>query len=235
VLNLAVASALDDLCTALEARLPAQRPSRDANGHTTVFHAALQDVLRETITTHSRVVFDGDGYAREWAAEATRRGLPNLSDTPAALEALLDPDTATLFEKYGVLSARELQSRHTVHHEAWERTVRMEGYCALDLARTFILPSALAWETRLATAAETAERMGRTSPVHRQLYERVAGQTENFQLAIDELDAALADEQSPSFVVAALDKTRAASDALESMTPDRDWPFPCYGELFFGY
>ena len=233
VLNLAVASTLDDLCAALEARLPAQRQPRDGNGHTAAFHSALQDVLREAIKHHGRVVFGGDGYSPEWMEEAKRRGLPNLSDTPAALKALIDPATIRLFEKYGVLTERELHSRHTVHHEVWHRTILMEGNCALDLARTFLLPSILAWEERLAAAAETAERLGRVNPTRRRLYERVAELTEKFQQAIDALETALADPESSRCIIVALDEVRTVADSLEAITPDRVWPFPCYGELFF--
>ncbi|MDH3345822.1 MAG: glutamine synthetase III, partial [Kiritimatiellaceae bacterium] len=109
VLNTIVAESFDYICTKLEAAVAAG----------TEFNAALQAVLAEIITDHKRILFDGDGYTDEWLEEAAKRGLPNLVDTPAALEALTTDKAKDLFAKYGVLSNDELESRYNTYVECY--------------------------------------------------------------------------------------------------------------------
>src|SRR4051812_25210978 len=104
VLNTIAADAITNLTEALEAKM---------NGGASVEEAVLA-VVKDTWTEHKRIIFSGDNYADEWHAEAEQRGLPNLRTTPEALPALVDPKTEAIFEKFNVLSARELESRYEV-------------------------------------------------------------------------------------------------------------------------
>ncbi len=231
VLNLAMAAALDDRCSAREAKLAERTPHEDASGHSKEFHDAIKEVLRREIKTHRRVVFGGDGYSPEWQEEARRRGLPNLRTTPEALVAMISPEALSLFSRYGVLNEREAMSRYEVYRHAWEQTVGMEGGCALDLARTFIAPAALSLEASLASSVDTARAMGREPGARMKAYNHAAELVERLYAAMDALDAALRGD--PVGVIAALAVLRAIVDKLETITPDAEWPFPCYGELFF--
>ncbi|MCC8191119.1 MAG: glutamine synthetase III [Planctomycetes bacterium] len=231
ILNLAMASALDAMCSEMEAKLADAAPNKDETGHSREFHDALKDVLRREVKAHKRVVFGGDGYGQEWQEEAARRGLPNLRTTPEALPAMISPESLKLFSTYGVLSEREAVSRYEVYRHAWEQTVAMEGGCALDLARTFILPAALANEGSLAAAAETAKAMGRDAGVRIAAYNGVADLVDRLYGAMDAMEAALRGD--PVGIVGQLQVLRAIVDKLETLSPDADWPFPCYGELFF--
>ncbi|MDR2391951.1 MAG: glutamine synthetase III, partial [Planctomycetota bacterium] len=232
ILNLAMANALDEMLDALIAKLPGGKPAApDRGGHTKEFHNALQGVLQEAVKKHKRVVYAGDGYVQSWQEEAAKRGLPNLRSTPEALDVLIRPESIALYEKYGVLSERESRSRHEVYHHTWKQIVEMEGGCALDLAHTFILPAALELESSLAASAETARSLGRNDTVRLAAYNRAAELVEKLYHAMDGLEKALA--ESPGKVVVALASLREVADQLESICPDRVWPFPCYGEMFF--
>ncbi len=233
ILNIAMAKTISEMCDSLASKLPTPMPPKDAAGHTREFHSALTAVLQKEIGAHKRVVFSGDGYSSEWEAEAERRGLPNIKTTPEALLALIEPESIKLFEELGVLNEREVRSRYEVYRHAWNQTVAMEGGCASDLAKTFFLPAALGWEKDLAESAETAKRLGRGEGVRLSAYESVAGLVDGLYEAIANLDRSLGGETLQ--VPEKMRQLRAIVDELESLTPDKDWPFPCYGEMFFGF
>ncbi len=231
ILNLAMAAALDEMCSEMEAKLQDNKPQKDATGHSREFHDALKAVLRKEVSAHKRVIFGGDGYSQDWQEEAARRGLPNLRTTPEALQAYIAPESMQLFAKYNVLSERELLSRYEVFRHAYEQTVAMEGGCTLDLARTFIMPAALASESALAGAAMTAKEMGRDSSVRDKAYATTADLVDRLYKAMDQLEKAL-DGDAPG-MIEATKVVRTIVDKLEAISPDAEWPFPCYGEMFF--
>ena len=116
-LNTAIAESLDDVATKLEAAVAGGKK----------LNAAIQDVLGEIIQQHGAVVFNGDGYSAEWHAEAEKRGLPNYKTTVDALPVLQQPATVALFDKYKVLSPRELHSRYEIYLEQYVKTVNVEA------------------------------------------------------------------------------------------------------------
>ncbi len=136
-LNLLTAASLDKLCTDLEAAL-----DRGEN-----FNNALQTILSDIVKKHKRIIFDGDGYTEAWKKEAARRGLPNLVNTPAALKVLKDPKIVATFEKYGILTPREVESRYEIHKAAYEHIIHYESECALLIARTQVHPAVAEWQS----------------------------------------------------------------------------------------
>jgi len=220
-LNTAVAWALDEINTALEKKLAAG----------TEFNRALQEILTDVVRTHKRIVFDGDNYADAWKQEAARRGLPNLTTTPEALRELTTPATIALFEKYGVLTARELRSRYEAYLHAYEQTIALETACARTMANTQILPAAAAYERDLAAGLAAARGLHRHTGLRRTA-KAVATQIEALLAAVAQADRALETGHSDR-MRAALAAMRAAGDALEQQVPAGQWPFPTYGDLFF--
>jgi glutamine synthetase len=102
VLNTIMAESLDYMASKLEAA---------TGGDPTKLNSAVQTLLKSVIAENKGVIFNGDGYSAEWHAEAEKRGLPNLKNTVESLPVLLKPESIALFEKYGVLSEREVHSR----------------------------------------------------------------------------------------------------------------------------
>jgi glutamine synthetase len=117
-MNTIVAESLDYCATQLE---------KATGGKPEKLNAALQKLLTEIIKEHGAIVFNGDGYSEAWHKEAAKRGLLNLKTTPDALPQLVKPDTKKLFQKYGVLSARELESRYEIYLEQYIKTVATEA------------------------------------------------------------------------------------------------------------
>jgi glutamine synthetase len=163
ILNTIVAESIDNIATQLE----------KSKGS---FNAALASILQKEIKAHKRVIFNGNGYSKEWHAEAAKRGLPNLASTVESLEAMEKPEYKKLFVKYKVLSGREYDSREEINWERYIKVVNIEANAAVDIARTMLLPAVFSYQERLATAiAATKAAAGSTQRGQASLLDRVAG------------------------------------------------------------
>src|SRR5690606_23903071 len=121
---------------------------------------AIQGVLGDIMKTHGDVIFNGDGYSQAWHEEAERRGLPNLKTTVDALPALKRPEAIALFERFSVLTPRELESRYEIYLEQYNKTVNVEATLVARIAKTTILPAALRYQTELATTIASVKEAG---------------------------------------------------------------------------
>lgn len=117
-LNTIVAESLDYVATELE---------KATGGDPAKLSGAVQKLLQSILEQHGRVVFNGDGYSEAWHREAEKRGLPNLKTSVDALPAITSPDAIAVFEKYGVLSPREVHSRQDIYLEQYVKTVNVEA------------------------------------------------------------------------------------------------------------
>ncbi|MDY7110212.1 MAG: glutamine synthetase III [Planctomycetota bacterium] len=235
VLNTIVAESLDYMAGQLERRAGKSPTPRKLE---TAVRALLKDVVRK----HRRVVFDGDNYSEAWAEEAEARGLPNLLTTVDALPALKSKTAMSLFAKYAVLNNRELRARVDVLFEKYNTIRDIEVRTLTGMLRTHVLPGAVRYQTELAEAVAAARSTGLESA---DLERRLKGLIE----MIDELGAAIgaiekavarypADAERRARhvrdkLLPAMDRARAASDALEEVIPDDLWPLPTYAEMLF--
>ncbi len=225
VLNTAVADSLAQLADELETL-----KAGDFDGLTRI----LSVIARE----HKQVLFEGNGYSEEWHAEAERRGLPNNKTTVDALPALTTPKAKAVFAKFGVLSERELLSRVEINWERYVKVQNIEANCALDIARTMILPAAARYLSLLAGASASR---GIAS-----VSERVAGLADALVDAIAALEGAQhaaheagsVEDEARAFadgVIPAQEALRVVVDELETLVDDELWPLPKYWELLFQY
>jgi glutamine synthetase len=232
-LNTMLAESVDYIASKLENATKAGKP----------LNTAIQTVLQEIITEHGSVVFNGDGYSAAWHAEAERRGLPNLKTTPAALPALQKQDVVELFDKYRVLSPRELHSRYEIYLEQYNKSVKVEANVTVKMARTSILPAALRYQTELVSSATAAKSLGLPSS-ELKLTGKLAGLIVDLEKSIDSLETTLggAHDAGDSLkeaqffsdkVLPSMNKVREISDALETLVADDLWPLPTYQEMLF--
>ena len=221
VLNTITAWAIDEICTEIETRMAESK--KDLN-------AVLQGVLQGIIRKHKRILFDGDNYTAEWKAEAARRGLPNLIKTPEALATLEDKKTVSLLEKYGVFSARETKSRYEVYMHAYHQTVTLEGYCALRIARTMILPAAYRYLAELGSTLAALPK-GASAGIPATAKE-IASLAEAVNTEAGKLETAVHAHDSNA-TLDAMSAMRTSVDALENLVPANLWPLPSYAEMLF--
>jgi glutamine synthetase len=163
-MNTIVAESLDFIATRLE---------QATQGDPDRLNAAVQSILREIIEKHGAVIFNGDGYSEAWHQEAERRGLPNLRTTVDALPVLGSEEVIALFEKYGVLSRRELESRLDIYLEQYCKSVNVEALLAVRMARTMIYPAAVRYQSLLAGTCASLKAAGCAADTA--TLERVAG------------------------------------------------------------
>ncbi|MGH2922800.1 MAG: glutamine synthetase type III, partial [Solirubrobacterales bacterium] len=221
VLNTIVAESIDDLADGLEQKLST---GMDLN-------QAVTEVVAATYGANKQICFDGDNYTDEWHAEAEKRGLKNLRTSPDALPEVISDPTVSMFEKYKVLSRRELESRFEVWAEQYAIRANIEAETADSIARTMILPAAKRY---LGLADEAG-------------VEAIEKETRDL---VDALVASLGDlrraNEYPDGVeglelavyardnqVKTMGELREIADKLERIVPDDTWPLPKYSEMLF--
>src|SRR5215204_270309 len=221
VLNTIVAEAIDELSDRLEAKTPAAADLAEA----------VTEVVRDAWADSKRVIFGGDNYAEEWHEEAERRGLKNLHTTPDALPEVLADASVSAFEKYDVLSKRELESRYEVWCEQYITRANIETETAASMARTMLLPAAMrhialveaAGMEALATEARTLTGEFADAITALEEANQYPDGVEGLDLAIYARDNQLT----------ALARVRELGDQLEKIVADDLWPLPKYSEILF--
>jgi glutamine synthetase len=210
------------------------------------FEMALHDLIKETISKHKRVVFNGDGYSDEWVAEAERRGLPNIKCMVDAVPALTTSKAIEIFEKHGVYTEAELESRAEVLYETYAKTIHIEALTMIDMAKKQIVPAAIKYQTGL---AESINEIHAASPsidtsVQETLMSAISENLKKMYVALGELEEVTAKAESMAegpdqghyyhdVVFTAMDALRAPADKLEMLVAKEAWPFPSYGDLIF--
>ena len=221
VLNTIAAEAIDELADQLEAKLA---DSGDLD-------RAVTEVVRDAYGASKRIVFGGDNYSEDWHSEAESRGLKNLSTTVDALPEVLTDQTLSAFEKYEVLSHRELESRYEVWMEQYTMRANIESETAASMARTMLLPAALR-QVALEEAAGMDALASETRALASEFVDAIAAleaanvypdEVEGLDLAIHARDRQLT----------ALERVRELGDALEKLVADDLWPLPKYAEILF--
>jgi glutamine synthetase len=233
VLNTIVAEAIDDMCVALEAALAKGIPFEDA----------LRQLLAGEMPTIKRIIFNGDGYSDGWQEEAAQRGLLNLRTTLDALEPLGDDKNVALFERYGVLSKRELESRHEIMLDTYFKTVNIEGETTAEIARTMVLPAAVRYLNDLLAVTERAKSASAstigTAAIAREVSALIDELATNLATLVErnaDLGGDTLHEKAYHMrdrIVPAMAAVRKVVDRLERVLPDSDWPLPKYRDMLF--
>ena len=236
VLNAIAAESIDELCTELEKELDKKSD----------FNVVLHRVLARELGKVRHIIFNGDGYSEEWQEEAERRGLLNLRTTLDALATLTDAKNLKLFEKYEIMTAREVESRSEIFFDQYFKTVNIEGEMTAEIARTIVVPAAVRYLDDLLDALNNFRQSGSgtgSTKGLQKLIDDLNGTINVLVEALDELDVQNAelggdDVHSKAYhvrdnVVPAMLAVRKACDRLERMVPDDLWPLPRYREMLF--
>ena len=206
------------------------------------FDATLQKLVGDTLTKHSRIIFSGNGYSQEWKEEAARRGLHNLPSTAKALPTYVSPENIDLVTRRGIFTENEFRARHTIHLEAYNKTIGIEARTMMDMALHQILPAALAYCRSLCEGIAAKQPLGLSCKAERQLAQRLSEaadalynhvQTLGFSLDAVPTNPELAVDYYHDVVVPAMAALRKEADTLETLTDKSYWPYPTYSDLLF--
>ena len=209
------------------------------------FDLAVHDLIKEYISEHKRIVFNGNGYSDEWLAEAERRGLPNLTSTVDAIPALITEKSIKLFTKHKVFTEAELRSRAEIKFENYAKTINIEALSTLDIAKKQIVPAVMKYQSQLAKDIISLKEVGVDTSVQKEILDKITAELVKLQAAIAKLAevtekaATLEDDieaQARYYhdeVFAAMQAVREPADVLEMLVAKEAWPFPSYGDLLF--
>jgi glutamine synthetase len=231
-LNVAVTESLDYMATELENAV--------ASGKTLT--EAVAALLPKVIAENKRIIFNGNGYSKEWEREARKRGLLNHKNTVDALPALIDKAAVALFEKYKVLNVRELHARYEVMVEQYNKTVNVEGQLSVLMANRYILPAALEYQKQVAQSVAAVKAAGGKSVEGRKLLGQVTKLTDELRRRTDKLhktlqlhggDAMKHAKHFRDVVIPAMNDLRETADTLETIVPHELWPLATYREMLF--
>ncbi len=226
VLNTIVADAVSALAAELKAKLDAG----------TELDTAVAEIVKATYSAHKRIVFNGDGYSDEWHQEAEHgRKLLNLRTTLDAVHHLTDAKNGALFEKFKVLSDRELAARQEIMYDIYFKTVNIEGETTEYMARTMILPAAVKYLSELHAAGGSKAVRGVAAEVEAaadELFDAVqALSAQNAATGGDEVHEKA--HHMRDQVLPAMSAVRKAADKLEKVVAEQHWPLPTYRQMLF--
>ena len=205
---------------------------------------AIHDLIKEYMTVHRRIVFNGNGYAGEWVEEAERRGLPNIKSMIEAANTLTTDKAVRLFEKFGIFTKVELESREEIIYETYAKTINIEALAMIDMAGKQIIPAVIKYSKSLADTVNAVKAAGADASVQTELLKEVCGNLTAMQTALKKLEkaekeaSAMDDVKAQAFfykdtVKVVMEELRAPADRLEMIVDKEMWPIPTYGELMF--
>lgn len=208
------------------------------------FELAVHDLIKEYMTKHQRIIFNGNGYAKEWEEEAARRGLPNIPSMVEAVDTLITEKSIRLFEKFGIFTEAELHSRAEILYETYAKTINIEALTMMDMANKQIIPAVIKFAGALAEGVISIQTAGGDAGAVSELLKTVTEKLSETKAAAEGLlkvekegsEMPRGKEQAFYYhdkVMAAMNALRKPADELEKLVDKTYWPFPTYADLLF--
>lgn len=234
ILNTAVAEALRQFSEQLK-DVPADK-----------MEAAVHNLLKETVTAHKRIIFNGNGYTEEWLKEADERGLYNLVSTPDALPHFTDTKNKELLISHKIFTEPELYSRYEIKLENYVKTLHIESCTIAEIIQKDLIPAVFTYMEQIAHTASLKKTVVPDISVsgEAELLKKLTALSEGMtaQLSALKTDTARAQE-TPDLLESArmyqktvltdMDKLRSFADEAETLLPETVLPYPAYGKLLF--
>lgn len=208
------------------------------------FELAVHDLIKEYMTKHQRIIFNGNGYSDEWVEEAARRGLPNIKSMVEAVGTLTTDKAVKLFEKFHIFTKAELESRQEVLYETYAKTINIEALTMIDMASKQIIPTVVKYTKSLADTVIAVQEAGIDAAVQMGILKEVSSRLAQAKAALEKLReventaASMPGGKEQAFfykdeVKAAMDALRRPVDELEMLVDKEIWPYPTYADLMF--
>ena len=234
VLNTAVAESLSQIYHALKDVPESERST------------AIEDLLKELIRKHKRILFNGNGYTDAWVAEAEKRGLWNLKSLPDALPQFIAEKNIDLFTRHQIFTKEEIHSRYEIILENYSKTIHIESLTMQDMVKKDFTPALFSYVSEVAKEALAKKKLLPSLPAsyEEQIIKTLTKASEQIATALSNLSAdTLQAEKMEEPLAAAryyhdiilsdMDALRAAVDQAEAIIPGCYLPYPTYDELLF--
>ncbi len=230
ILNTIVAESLDQFADELEG-------AED-------FMSAVKALIKKTFIAHKRIVFNGNGYSDEWVKEAEKRGLLNLQSSPEALPYFRTAKNIALFEKHGIFSALEVESRTDILLENYSKVLNIEALTMIDMTAKDIMPAVTTYIKELSDTAISAKAVGIDAKTQVTVAKKLSDLCAAGYKQLDTLKTKVHKAETISNiqdkamyyrtdVLPAMEALRKTADEMEVNTAEKYWPFPTYGDILF--
>jgi glutamine synthetase len=210
---------------------------------------AVMDVIRKFITVSQDIMFDGNGYSKEWQEEAAKRGIKAVTNVPDAFDVYKEKGTIDLFNKLGVLTPAELESRYEVYNETYVKKLQIEARVIGDICLNHVIPAAVTYQNVLMQSLRGAkevfgEEYKKICKSDIETYKNISGYVNKLSVDVEKLvdarkkanavaDIAKRAKMYSRDVQDQMGKVRNSADHLEMIIDDEMWPLPKYRELLF--
>jgi glutamine synthetase len=218
----------------------------DVLENATDFEKTLDELLRDTVKKHKRIIFSGNNYSKAWEEEAEKRGLLNLKTTVDALPLYASDKNVEMFEKLKVLSKSEILSRTEILLENYSNIVHIEAITALDMARKEIVPAIIKYQSFLLKELKEKKKLSSSfdSRLEESLIDKISRLSGDLYLAIDALNDDLKgyDLTKSNYDKAVycrdvllkdMNEVRAFADEIELIIGKEFYPFPSYEDILY--
>ncbi len=231
ILNTVIADVLEQFADILE--------------NTDDFDKELEKLIKDTISMHKRIIFNGNGYDDSWIEEAKKRGLLNLKTTPDALPYFIKEDNIALFSRQKVLTKEEVYSRYDILMDEYVKQINVEALTMVDMVKKEILPAATKYSHELLTVLTEKKELEIIADYEQDTIKQIAHISNKAYCSLKKLEDGIAVlhsmqdiERSAYFVrdniIKEMKNLRKSCDKLELLCSKECWPFPTYGQLLFG-
>ena len=206
------------------------------------FSKALHELVKRELTEHKRILFNGNGYSKEWEEEAERRGLLNYKRTPDALVHYTDEKNVALFKKHGIYTREELKSREEVLIDEYQKQIHIEALTMLEMLKKAIIPASITYSDKLAKGIAVKKSIGIEAEAEMKICTEITDSVASLLSKVEKLSADV--ESTPDDVYEAarfsadvlipdMDDARAVADHLETIVDKKEWPMPTYADILF--
>ena len=206
------------------------------------FSKALHELVKRELTEHKRILFNGNGYSKEWEEEAERRGLLNYKRTPDALVHYTDEKNVALFKKHGIYTREELKSREEVLIDEYQKQIHIEVLTMLEMLKKAIIPASITYSDKLAKGIAVKKSIGIEAEAEMKICTEITDSVASLLSKVEKLSADV--ESTPDDVYEAarfsadvlipdMDDARAVADHLETIVDKKEWPMPTYADILF--
>ena len=210
------------------------------------FDEDLNTLIKNTIKSHNKIIFNGNNYSNDWVKEAEKRGLLNLKTTPDALPSFVNSKNVELFTKHHVLSETELYSRYEILLDNYSKTIHIEALTMIDLAKKEIIPAILGYQGEIAEIANNKKKLSSSTQccLEENILNKISALGNSLYSKLEDLEKSVLDAKlhtealdlakyyrEPVFMN--MQQLRAVVDELETLVSKKYWTLPSYGELLF--
>jgi len=195
---------------------------------------AVREVIKEALTKHQRILFNGNGYSEEWQKEAEKRGLLNLRTTPDILDITKSDKNIKFFNDFKVMNTEEFNTYVEVSYDNYSKRISLEAFCLSNMSNQQLLPAAITYinELKLSGHKDRADKLSKIVDEGFKHADELYETAEHLEHLIGS-DVNKAARFCLDKVIPNMEHTRQIVDKLEKYVPSKYWPIPTYQDILF--